>query len=276
MTKTSRVILTSIVAVLMLIAVIAAGLNAVFTVTLVRAEFALCSAEGQKEAKELQEELDTFVGKSTTFLDLEDMEALVSAYPCFRLEGIRKKFPKTVELQITERKELFAFELAEGGYAILDEEGIYLYSRSESENVNRADGAPNLVVSYVKIVGSDRMEIPVFPFEGQLGERANATYFDELFTVFRVFGEKLSSVRANILSVKIEQRGSDPRNDFLCMEMREGVRIEIGNPSYRVEDKARAAIGKYLSLDDVQMVSGVVQAIDYTDGEEVGAEWVAK
>ena len=68
-----RAILTTVVAFLLLVAVIAAGLNAVFTVTYVNARFLTYTEEGETAARELKEDLNEYLGKSTTFLDLEEV-----------------------------------------------------------------------------------------------------------------------------------------------------------------------------------------------------------
>ena len=86
----------------------AAGLNAIFTVTHVKTEFTTYSEEGREEARTLRERLDGFVGKSTTFLDLEDISAIVEEYPFFRLEALEKQYPTTVYVRVSERKETFA------------------------------------------------------------------------------------------------------------------------------------------------------------------------
>ena len=53
-----RIIAVSICSLLLLLAAIAAGLNAIFSVTSVKVNFSVFSEEARKEAKSLQEELD--------------------------------------------------------------------------------------------------------------------------------------------------------------------------------------------------------------------------
>ena len=91
-----KVLITPGVAVALLIAVIAAALNAVFTVARVEVHFSVCSSQGEAEAVLLQGELtDAYVGRSTTFLKLEEVEGVVERYPAFRVVSAEKHFPRT-------------------------------------------------------------------------------------------------------------------------------------------------------------------------------------
>ena len=65
-----RSILTTVIAFVLLVAVIAAGLNAIFTVTYVRANFRTYTERGAAAAEELKEELNGYVNRSSVFLDL--------------------------------------------------------------------------------------------------------------------------------------------------------------------------------------------------------------
>ena len=56
-----RSILTTVVAFLLLAAVVAAGLNAVFTVTYVNADFVTYTQEGEQEAQQLKEQLNGYL-----------------------------------------------------------------------------------------------------------------------------------------------------------------------------------------------------------------------
>ena len=76
------VIMTS-VAFLLLLAVVAAGLNVIFTVSYIEASFSTFSVQGAEDARALKKELDGFVGDSMTFLDLGDVEETVKKYPAF-------------------------------------------------------------------------------------------------------------------------------------------------------------------------------------------------
>ena len=259
----TKVILTTLIAFLLLVAVTAAGLNAVFTVTLVRADFHVYTATGRAESVALQEKLDEYVGKSTTFLDLSDLEETVLEYnaasgACFRVDRIEKKYPSVVEISIAERRESYSFLRPDGSYAIFDEDGVYLYNRAG--DTNRDENRSN-----IRLEG--------FDLSLAAGKRATGKYFDEMLSVFKVFRELLSEVSANVLSVRIETMSHDPMTDCFVIQMREGVRIRIYNPSMKAAEKARAALEEerdgYLNLTDEERVYNEITVIETSNGINV-------
>lgn len=242
-----KVLISTIVSFVLLLAVIAAGINAVFTVSEVRAEFCVYSDEGKSESVVLKEKLDKFVGKSSTFLDLDDVKKTVEENPCFCVDALEKKYPTAVHVQVRERKETFACAV-EGGFALFDEEGRYLYDKSE--NTNRLGGANVLLKD--------------FAFSYSPRNVAQGRYAAELFQTFAVFGERLTEIRANVLSASLVILGSEDsaRNHFFYIDMREGITIRIKNPAEYAKEKAEAVIEAYLSLSDAQRVSGELTVAD--------------
>ena len=251
-----KVILAPAVSFILLLLVILAGLNAVYTVTSVRANFCTFSEEGESEARELQEKLDSFVNKSEVFLDLDDVRETVEQYPYFRVEEVRKNYPDKLELKITERKEAFAYLNKNGKYVILDEQGQLL--REEASNVNRAGGKNILLKS--------------FDFEGG-GE---VRYFEELIKIFTSFQEVLTEARANITSIELFVRGAADYTeiDYIRVQMREGVFFDILNPNVQPYEKAHLAVERYAGtgrfigngLTDVQRVKEEITVYEL-DGE---------
>lgn len=243
-----RVILTTVVSIVLLLAVILAGLNAVYTVASVRANFQTFSNDGSSEARELQGKLDSFLNSSTVFLDLEDLQAVVDEYPCFRLEEMEKRYPDRLQLKITERKETFSYCLDDGRYAILDEKGEFIYEKET--DVNRTGGG-NILLS---------------GFDFQIDdEGVSGNYFEELAGVFTVLSETLFEVRANVLSITFDFGGDEgtTKNDFFSIQMREGVLIEIYNPHVKADEKTRLAIECYVSeLKDFERVRGAITVVD--------------
>ena len=245
-TKT-RVIIVTLVSFLLLVAVVAAGLNAIFTITLVESEFAVCSEAGKRDAEALKAELDGFVGDSTTFLDLDDVAETVEKYPCFRVESVEKQFPKTLKVKVSERKEFFAVKTGEN-YAVLDEEGIYLY---DGENTNRL-GGENVVLEGFDIA------------LGKKGSPVTGEYLDEALTMFSVFSELLPGVRANVVSLRLAHSigQSTKENTYFVVTMREGVKIAIANPAENIALKASNAFtdedSGYLYLPDKKKMYGSI------------------
>lgn len=249
-----RVIISAVVAFVLLVAVIAAGLNAVFTVTLVDASFATFSDGGAASAAALEEKLSVFRGKSTTFLDLADVRALVAEYPCFRVDEVKKVYPARVELSVTERRETFACADGRGGYVVLDEEGIVLdTARSGIGNVQ---------------TGGDNILLENFTFEAKVGQVAEGDYIAELLSVISVFREEFGQIRANVRSVslRIEASEDNRRANRFDVVMQEGVVIHVFNPSSLPAEKARAVADKYRALSDDEKLYGFIAAVDGGDG----------
>ncbi|MBR7186614.1 MAG: hypothetical protein IKD43_03925 [Clostridia bacterium] len=246
-----KVLLTTIVAFVILVAAVAAGLNAIFTVTYVRLEFQPYTEQGSADAQSLREDLDTFIGKSTAFLDLDDVAAVVEKYPCMRLDLIEKANPTTIRLAITERRETFAAVREEGGYAILDEVGTYLYDKETAKN--RSAGENILLEDFHFTVS-----------EGHV----SGSYLPALLEMAAAFQETFGEIRANILSITLVQPTSNVRSDFFRLRMQEGVVIDIAKPSEGMREKSAAAIARYLTLSDEERTFGFITAFDGAEGAE--------
>lgn len=238
-----RVLITTIVSFLLLCAVVAAGLNAVFTVTVVNAKFSVASAEGEREASELKERLDGFVGKSSAFLNVEEVASIVAAYPCMKAEKVEKRYPSTLEVRISERKEAFSVLTERGEYAILSDDGTYLYNKDSL--TNRAGGENILLTG--------------FSFGLQQGERVNDGAFSAVLSLYRVFTEVLPEARANLVSIAYTPGAVF---DTFLLQMREGVRIQIVSPTELTGEKARAALldgnEGYLARSDGERLCGCI------------------
>ncbi len=236
-------IMTS-VAFVLLLAVIAAGLNVVFTVSYIDASFSTFSEQGEEDARELKKELDGFVGNSMTFLDLSSVSEKVEKYPCFQLVSVKKKFPKTIEVSIEERKELFAYKTADGKYAMIDSEGICL--RTSDENVSRTGGENILLTN--------------FALDVAVGARTQGSYFDALLETFSGFGTCLKDARANVREVSLVYRGNqgDSLTNRFDIEMQEGVFVQMYNPLSCADLKAKEAVRFYEELGDVTRMYGCI------------------
>ncbi len=248
-----KVIFTTLVSFLLLLLVVLAGLNAIYTVTSVRANFNTFSSEGEEEARKLQKELDSFVDKSSVFLDMGDVQSVIDEFPCFRLDQAQKRYPDKLELKITERKEAFTYLLDNGKYAVLDEEGEYLYEKSTNDN---------------RISGENIALIGDFKFNG--GEKGE--YFEDLIRIYTVLRQVLTEVRANVISFELELNGATTTTDidFIKIQMREGAVLKIENPHVKAAEKARLAIECYAGvgayegkgLTDVQRVKEEIMVFE--------------
>ncbi len=250
MKRKGKILLATAIGVFLLAAVIGAALNAVFTVTDVKIGYATLSDEGVADCYALQEELEEkYVGSSTTFLDLGEVEEIVRRYPAFRAEKIEKHFPATLSLTLTERKETYAFARQNGKYAVLDETGLFLYEKEE--NLNRR--------------GGENILLEGFEFTGEEGETVGGKYFTELLTFCGVFAESLGDVRANLTSVSLISAVNETEGVFR-LRLKEGVYVDVFNPSHLTKQKAESVLSYYQSLSDMQKLYGFFDVVDYVGG----------
>lgn len=248
----TRVILSTLIALLLLAAAIAAGLNAVFTVTYIRAEFSTFSEEGSRDAAELKEKLDRFVGKSTTFLDLDDVEEVVKDYPHFTIGSLGKKFPSTVEISVFERREAYAFLGEDGAFVFLDEKGNFL-TDGNADTANRAGGRNILLEN--------------FPLSFSETGGVSGEYLGELLAVMDTFKEVLTEIRANVVSVTLDLGTTDRKNVTFRVQMAEGVILVLESPSRLTEEKAALAVTRYGALADEERLYGLLTVYETENGE---------
>ena len=220
-----RSILTTIIAFLLLAAVIAAGINAIFTITYVQATFRTYTERGAAAAESLKEELNGFLNKSSTFLDLSEVRAVVEEDPRFEVVEIRKDYPETLVVEVTERREAFAVAAGDGTYHVLDEVGNVLGSVSSAEGYILLEGF-TLTVENAK---------------------ADGAHFDEVLAVYGAMQKHLGEVRANVISVALEA----PAEGWTLfrIRMREGAQIVLLNPAERAGEMAEAATKVYLGTE---------------------------
>jgi len=227
-------ILAITVSVLLILAAVAAGLNAVYTVLSVTTRFSVRSDAGREESRILQEKLDGY------------------SFPWLKVEEVKKNYPRTVELRVSERLERYAVERtdAEGKvfYSVLDADGIYLYDREKNEN--RLDGAPNILLN-----GFGEMVFAA-------GERTSGAYVEELLASVAGFRDGDVNVRLNLVSVTFEKGASDSSTTKFTFRMQEGTRIEVNNLTALVAEKTEAAFQRYLTLEDEDKMFGVVTVND--------------
>lgn len=236
-------VLTTVIAFVLLAAVIAAGLNAIFTVTYVRATFRTYTEKGVAAAEVLKEQLNGYVNRSSVFLDLSEVRATVEADPRFEVVTIAKEYPETISVEIVERREAFAIRSEDGSYTVLDEEGVIL------DTVSSSDG-------YILLEGFTLTEA-----DGSV----SGEYFDELLAVYQAMQESLGEVRANVDRVELLAPASGW--NIFRIYMHEGAQIDLLNPAERAGEMAAAATQSYLAMTDAQRVWRTITATVTSEGE---------
>ncbi len=251
-----RTILTTILAFFLLAAVVAAGMNAVFTVTYVNASFLTYTAEGEAAAQQLKEELDQYLGRSTTFLDLEEVRATAQSNPRFDVISVEKQYPAAVTLEIVERRSAFALANDAGGYDVIDVDGNRIGESVSCSGLIELAGDFSFTIENGKLSGS---------------------YAQELLEAYSVMAELLGEPRANILTLSLEDNSATGTTmlDRFRIATREGVEITLREPSVRMEEKMRAGLERYLSLSQEERVRGQIIVVIRTDTDRATAEYTA-
>lgn len=251
-----RTILTTILAFFLLAAVVAAGMNAVFTVTYVNASFLTYTAEGEAAAQQLKEELDQYLGRSTTFLDLEEVRATAQSNPRFDVISVEKQYPAAVTLEIVERRSAFALANDAGGYDVIDVDGNRIGESASCSGLIELAGDFSFTIENGKLSGS---------------------YAQELLEAYSVMAELLGEPRANILTLSLEDNSATGTTmlDRFRIATREGVEITLREPSVRMEEKMRAGLERYLSLSQEERVRGQIIVVIRTDTDRATAEYTA-
>lgn len=260
MSTRKKIVIITVFAVLLLLAVLAAALNAVFTVSVINANFRSDSEMGRKDAEQLQKTLDReFLGKSSLFLDLAQIEERVSEYPAFRIDALEKRYPQEIYLEISERKEQYAVKMGET-FAILDEDLGFLYYRSENSNRH----------------GGENILVEGFAFT-QAGDVLSGEYYEQFAASAKLIKEAFGEARANVVSFTLRHRGAETSKELDCflLEMKEGVEIMIDDPSVRIAEKMSAALLKYSALDETQKLFGTIDVVELDSGE-ISAEFTRR
>ena len=251
-----RTILTTLLAFVLLAAVVAAGMNAVFTVSYVNAQFHTCTREGEEAARQLKEELNAYLGKSTTFLDLEEVRVTAQSNPRFDVVTVEKQYPAAVYVEIVERRSAFAYANAAGGYDVFDVDGNRIGESATAEGFIELAGDFSLTCENGKLTGN---------------------YAEELLSAYAVMAELLGEPRANILSVSLEDNSATGTTilDRFRIATREGVEITMREPSVRVDEKVRAGVETYLGLPQEDRVRGQIIVVIRKDTDRATAEYTS-
>ncbi len=247
-----KVVLAVTLSVVVLLAAIAAGINAVFSVTSVKVQFQAFSSRTKEEVAVVQAELDGFVGRSLIALDLAEVSAVVAKYPYFEVTAIEKQFPQTVALSLKEKEELFAVKV-EGGYSLYDGAGSFL--RTSEKNSSRADGAELILLEGME-AGSERFALAV--------------------SICSQMQKHLPDLRMNLVSVAYVAPSANPADDYLSFVMREGAVMELHNPAHKGEVKAQLAIAKYLEIMDEDRMYGRILVLDSKETNEPTVQWTVE
>ncbi len=243
-------LLTIILTALLLLSTAALGVSTVFRVEQVTL-IARLTPQAEVTAEGLQAELEKAYAKDSIF-SVKDNEAekVVSKYSYLRIIEFKKSYPNAITVTVVEDTETYAVE-SEGGYFVLNGEGIVVAHRAEVNN--REDGAPNLLVKGLTVTGKVG------------GTLSGDSAWGSMLALCQGVDDALNGIRRNVTLAEVYRRTPQC---FYRLTMAEGVKIYIEEPDLLTDEKADVAIEKYLSLSGEERLTGRI-AVRVVEGQAV-------
>ncbi len=233
-----KLVIISLTFVVFLCAVVL-GVSTVFRVDRVTVETTTVSELAKTESKALEKKIrETYLTKNSLFVDVEEIKAWKSEFPYLSVTSVEKDYPNGILVKVTEEKEAYAVKNGDE-YYILNQTGDVLTTKTSSEN--RLDGQPNLLLEGFAFTGVENGTL--------VGDDA----FSTALSVLKTADEILGGVRKNVLSLRLINGTPET---IVCLSMREGVKVYVGNVSQATDEKVKKAIDEYLALSDGQKLTG--------------------
>ena len=237
-----RIFLNLIVAAAFLIVVIVAFFS-VFSLAEVRVRFVLGENGGAYEG-EIRETLEAHRGKSLLFLDTEEIRKELAAYPYFEVKKLEKSYPNGLEVELSERREMFLFESGGASY-ILDGDGFILAEGGQNEGLIRLTAK-----TFAEDDEEAREDIAVLSAE--VGSTLSLEDGGLLSLVYQM--SELADYTDTIeeIEVRYGEIGGEVLMDEVVFHMRTGVEIWVSSALDAGLDKMALALQAFNAGTDYQ------------------------
>lgn len=237
-----RIFLNLIVAAAFLIVVIVAFFS-VFSLAEVRVRFVLGENGGAYEG-EIRETLEAHRGKSLLFLDTEEIRKELAAYPYFEVKKLEKSYPNGLEVELSERREMFLFESGGASY-ILDGDGFILAEGGQNEGLIRLTAK-----TFAEDDEEAREDIAVISAE--VGSTLSLEDGGLLSLVYQM--SELADYTDTIeeIEVRYGEIGGEVLMDEVVFHMRTGVEIWVSSALDAGMDKMALALQAFNAGTDYQ------------------------
>ena len=237
-----RIFLNLIVAAAFLIVVIVAFFS-VFSLAEVRVRFVLGENGGAYEG-EIRETLEAHRGKSLLFLDTEEIRKELAAYPYFEVKKLEKSYPNGLEVELSERREMFLFESGGASY-ILDGDGFILAEGGQNEGLIRLTAK-----TFAEDDEEAREDIAVISAE--VGSTLSLEDGGLLSLVYQM--SELADYTDTIeeIEVRYGEIGGEVLSDEVVFHMRTGVEIWVSSALDAGLDKMALALQAFNAGTDYQ------------------------
>lgn len=237
-----RIFLNLIVAAAFLIVVIVAFFS-VFSLAEVRVRFVLGENGGAYEG-EIRETLEAHRGKSLLFLDTEEIRKELAAYPYFEVKKLEKSYPNGLEVELSERREMFLFESGGSSY-ILDGTGFILAEGVQKDGLIRLTA--KTFAEDVNVIDED-----IAVLSAEVGSALSLEDGGLLSLVYQM--SELADYTDTIeeIEVRYGEIGGEVLMDEVIFHMRTGVEIWVYSALDAGLDKMALALQAFNAGTDYQ------------------------
>ena len=237
-----RIFLNLIVAAAFLIVVIVAFFS-VFSLAEVRVRFVLGENGGAYEG-EIRETLEAHRGKSLLFLDTEEIRKELAAYPYFEGTKLEKSYPNGLEVELSERREMFLFESGGSSY-ILDGTGFILAEGVQKDGLIRLTA--KTFAEDVNVIDED-----IAVLSAEVGSALSLEDGGLLSLVYQM--SELADYTDTIeeIEVRYGEIGGEVLMDEVIFHMRTGVEIWVSSALDAGLDKMALALQAFNAGTDYQ------------------------
>lgn len=237
-----RIFLNLIVAAAFLIVVIVAFFS-VFLLAEVRVRFVLGENGGAYEG-EIRETLEAHRGESLLFLDTEEIRKELAAYPYFEVKKLEKSYPNGLEVELSERREMFLFESGGSSY-ILDGTGFILAEGVQKDGLIRLTA--KTFAEDVNVIDED-----IAVLSAEVGSALSLEDGGLLSLVYQM--SELADYTDTIeeIEVRYGEIGGEVLMDEVIFHMRTGVEIWVSSALDAGLDKMALALQAFNAGTDYQ------------------------
>lgn len=228
-------------------------LTTVFRVTDVNVKYSVYDDEDYTVATGI---LSSYKGKNLAFIDTDEIALKITENTSLKVRTIKKQYPFTLTADLYSSEERFAVKLKGiEGFYVLDVDYVAIKTRSTA--VNPSDNLSDLLLIF------DTKLQPEITLKEEL-RYDNELLLNSLKTAIRLF----ESPRDRLYSVTVTEM---PEKDNYRLEFltRSGVTIRIFKATEKTYEKVSAGIAKYQTLTDNDLLSGVIECLEKSDGQVV-------
>ena len=197
-------------------------------------------AEYKADYDALRKTLNKFNGTLVSFVNEDDVVAAIKDSG-YTLESYKKVMPCTLNITLKQRIETFGVQNADGTYDMYDDDGIFL--RSSEDLNNLIDGTVNVLLS-----ASD-------------GKALSAKTVEKVADICAAFREEFGAFRYVVDSVVYNVDDSKYHIDNITFKMRMGLQIVIADFAELLNEKIAAAHAVYVGLTAEQKLQGQIFAV---------------